>query len=172
MSVAAELVEQYLDAVYAGDAVTARRCLADQFSFVGPAVSINDPDQYLRATEHAARAVRRVDKCKVFVDGQDVCVFYDLRLDHAAVDSVSVAEWYHLEDDRIASIRTILDTAPLTSSASSATTDVAVDPVCTMSVDTASPPATRTHAGQIYYFCSRACAEAFEATPARYLQAA
>src|SRR5579859_6759416 len=105
MTDAREIVTRYLDAVYGGDAptTTPRRYLADRFSFAGPAARIADPDQYLRATEHVARAVRRVETHRVFVDGQDVCVFYDLHIDHP-VDAVAVAEWYQLEGDRITSI--------------------------------------------------------------------
>jgi YHS domain-containing protein len=158
----------FLDAVYAGDASTARQYLADQLSIVGPASQFSDPDRYLLATEHAVRAVQHVERHKVFVDGQDVCVFYDLHLDHA-VNVVPMAEWYHLEGDKISSIRTILDTAPFTSNRG-ASTDAAVDPVCQMTVDKASASAVRTHASETYYFCSRACAETFESQPGRFLQ--
>ena len=162
------IVEQFLAALYAGDVRTARRYLADQFSFVGPAAHFTDPDQYLRATEHAARAVRGLDRHKVFIDGQDVCMFYDLRIDHEAVESVAVAEWYRVEDDRIAFIRTILDTAPFISAPAAA--DGAVDPVCNMAVSKVSASTTRTFGGQTYYFCSVGCAEAFESEPSRFVQ--
>jgi hypothetical protein len=101
-----DIVTRYLDAMYGGDAATARHYLADQFSFNGPGAQFADPDRYLLATEHAARAVRRVEKRKVFVDGQDACIYYDLHIDHA-VNVVPVAEWYHLEGDKISAIRTI-----------------------------------------------------------------
>jgi hypothetical protein len=108
------IVTSYLDAVYGGQTTTARRYLADQFSFIGPAAQFSDPDRYLQATEHAARAVRNLEKHKIFVDADDACIFYDLHIDHS-VNVVPVAEWYHLDGDRITSIRTILDTAPFTS---------------------------------------------------------
>lgn len=164
------IVTSYLEAVYGGDTATARRCLADQFSFVGPAAHFSDPDRYLLATEHAARAVRKIDTHKVFVDGQDACILYDLHLDHT-VSVVPVADWYHVEGDRITSIRTILDTAPFTSPRQTGT-DTAIDPVCGMTVEKSSASATRTHASQTYYFCSGACAVAFESEPTRFLQTA
>jgi YHS domain-containing protein len=164
-------VTRYLDAMYGGDAATARKYLADQFSFIGPAAHFTDPDRYLRATEHAARAVRKIEKNKVFVDGQDACIFYDLHIDHSVM-VVPVAEWYHLEGETITSIRTILDTAPFNSTANTAGAETAVDPVCSMTVAKSSASATRTHASQTYYFCSEGCAETFEAHPQHFVEAA
>jgi YHS domain-containing protein len=160
----------YLDALYGGDTNTARRYLADQFSFIAPAAQFSDPDRYLHATDHAARAVRKIEKHKIFVDRQDVCVFYDLHINHV-VNIVAVAEWYHLDGDKITSIRAILDTAPFTSTAQ-AGTETAVDPVCSMTVEKSSASATRTHAAQTYYFCSGACAEAFDIQPERFVETA
>lgn len=164
-------VTSYLDALYGGDTTTARRYLANnQFSFVGPAARFSHADHYLRATEHAARAVRKLEKHKIFVDGQDACIFYDLHIDHA-VNVVSIAEWYHLEGDRITGIRTILDTAPFTQTRD-AGAETAVDPVCGMTVGKTSASASRMHASQTYYFCSSACAEQFDLQPEHFLQTA
>lgn len=44
----------------------------------------------------------------------------------------------------------------------------AIDPVCGMQVDTAKPAATREHDGTTFYFCSKGCAEAFDADPHKY----
>jgi YHS domain-containing protein len=164
-----DIVTGYLDAVYGGDAITTRRYLADRFSFIGPSVEFSDPDRYLRATEHATRAVRKLVKHKVFVDGQDACIFYDLHIDHA-VGVIAVAEWYRVDGDRISAIRSILDTAPFASKGGTGT-EIAVDPVCGMAVDQSSPSATRTYRSQTYYFCCGACAETFERQPERFLQA-
>ncbi|MHB1444768.1 MAG: permease [Acidimicrobiales bacterium] len=46
------------------------------------------------------------------------------------------------------------------------------DPVCGMSVDPATAPAVRSHQGRNYFFCAPGCAEAFDADPTRYLDAA
>jgi len=42
-----------------------------------------------------------------------------------------------------------------------------VDPVCGMNVETASAKSS-VHDGNVYYFCSRECREAFEAAPTQY----
>ncbi|HEY7156901.1 MAG TPA: heavy metal translocating P-type ATPase [Gemmataceae bacterium] len=45
----------------------------------------------------------------------------------------------------------------------------AIDPVCGMTVDPASAPASVEHEGKKYYFCNPHCAHKFHADPARYL---
>jgi Cu+-exporting ATPase len=44
-----------------------------------------------------------------------------------------------------------------------------IDPVCGMTVDPASAPASVEHEGNKYYFCNPHCAHKFHADPARYL---
>jgi YHS domain-containing protein len=39
------------------------------------------------------------------------------------------------------------------------------DPVCGMEVDEATAPHRSHYQGQMYFFCSRACKEAFDKTP-------
>ncbi|HVP04383.1 MAG TPA: YHS domain-containing protein [Dehalococcoidia bacterium] len=45
----------------------------------------------------------------------------------------------------------------------------AIDPVCKMEVDTASPAATSEYRGTTYYFCAPGCKKAFDADPEKYL---
>lgn len=46
------------------------------------------------------------------------------------------------------------------------------DPVCGMTVDTATAKHRHSHGGKTYYFCARGCLEKFAADPARYLEKA
>jgi YHS domain-containing protein/uncharacterized membrane protein YraQ (UPF0718 family) len=46
--------------------------------------------------------------------------------------------------------------------------DLAIDPVCGMSVDPATAAAIRTHDGRNYFFCAPGCAETFDPDPDRY----
>ena len=172
MNNAGEIVERYFTALYAGDLETARQYLADNVSFRGPAASFSGADTYLKATQHALRALKRVDKRKVFVDGSDVCILFDLHIDHP-VESIAIADFYHLEGGKIASIQSILDTGPLTSSTpTSSGGETARDPVCGMTVAKASAAATRTYAGNTYYFCNTGCAEDFDRQPEHYVPTA
>jgi YHS domain-containing protein len=170
MAHARDIVEPFFRAFYAGDTHTARRYLRDDLSFSGPAASFASADDYLRASHHVGTLVRAVETRKVFADGADVCVFYDL-LTNSHDQPISVAEWYHLEDDKIASIRTIFDTGPFLMTGPEEPPDSAVDPVCHMAVARASAPATRSAAETTYYFCSPGCAAAFDAGPERYTTA-
>jgi YHS domain-containing protein len=43
------------------------------------------------------------------------------------------------------------------------------DPVCGMEVNIETAPAKTEYEGQIYYFCSESCKEAFEEDPEQYL---
>jgi Cu+-exporting ATPase len=45
----------------------------------------------------------------------------------------------------------------------------AIDPVCHMTVSPAHNAGSHEHGGQMYYFCSRYCLEAFRSDPAQYL---
>lgn len=47
----------------------------------------------------------------------------------------------------------------------------AIDPVCGMSVDPESAPATAEFQGSTYYFCSSDCQRTFEQEPSAYLPA-
>ncbi len=43
------------------------------------------------------------------------------------------------------------------------------DPVCGMSIEESAAAGNTTHEGTIYYFCSPACQQRFEADPAKYV---
>jgi YHS domain-containing protein len=46
--------------------------------------------------------------------------------------------------------------------------DLALDPVCGMQVETAGAPASTVHAGRRWYFCSDRCLGRFEESPERW----
>ena len=50
----------------------------------------------------------RSDVKKVFVDGDEVCVIYDLITDTAA-DAVPIVEWLRIENSQIASVKLFFD---------------------------------------------------------------
>jgi YHS domain-containing protein len=157
------IVEGYLTALYGAESDVVRGYLADDLSFRGPAASVNGADNYLKASAHAVDAVKRIEIHKLFVDGSDVAAFYDLHIDHP-VGSISIADWYQIESDRIRAIRSILDTGPFVSPGG----ETAIDPVCGMTVSTLSAAATRMRGDQIIYFCNASCATAFDLHPEIY----
>ena len=156
----------YVDAFYRGDRAAARARLADDVAFEGPSASLRGAEAVVRLVGHVATGVKALEIQKMFVDGDDVCLLYDLVLDHR-VARVSVAEHHTLRAGKIAAIRLILDTAPFATRPVS-DADAAIDPVCSMRIAKSSAAATRTHDGNTYWFCARACAEAFAREPDRY----
>jgi hypothetical protein len=58
-----------------------------------------------------ARIVKGADPHKVIVDGDDVCIVYDLLTDVA--DPIPTAGWYRVRDGRLAELRVFFDPRPL-----------------------------------------------------------
>jgi hypothetical protein len=54
--------------------------------------------------------VTGTEKLKVFSDGDDACVIYDLKT--APVPNARTFEWYRLRDGKIASISAMFDARP------------------------------------------------------------
>jgi hypothetical protein len=52
----------------------------------------------------------KYDVQKAFVDGDDVCLFYDLRISGHTIFGCG---WYHLENDKISSLKVLFDPRPL-----------------------------------------------------------
>ena len=163
-----EVVEHFMRAFYAGDTETARRYVCDDMSFAGPAATFTSADDYLSTSAHVASMLRTIQIQRIFEDDSDVCVFSMLET-HAFNHPMLVADWYHLKEDRNASIQTVFDTGPFASGSGEHKQDSAVDPVCHMNVDTDERSLTRTWANSTYHFCSEGCARAFANNPDRYV---
>lgn len=50
--------------------------------------------------------------------------------------------------------------------------DLAIDPVCKMSIEPHKAEERVTYQGKTYYFCSEPCAEQFQTNPGRYVNTA
>jgi YHS domain-containing protein len=48
--------------------------------------------------------------------------------------------------------------------------DMAIDPVCKMTVKEKEAVATSEYKGKKYYFCAMGCKKAFDANPGKYLK--
>jgi hypothetical protein len=110
MNAAAQVAEKFFVAWTSRNFDGARELLHDDLSFQGPIDTFSDADSYVRALQGLSQIVTGVDRHKVFIDGDDVCVIYDLRT--APVPSAPTAEWYQVRDGRIASIRVFFDARP------------------------------------------------------------
>jgi ketosteroid isomerase-like protein len=110
MADAAQVAEDFFAAWTGKDFDKARSLLHDDLSFQGPIDTFDNADAYLQAIQRLSQIVTGAQKRKVFVDGDDVCVIYDLRT--APVPSAPTAEWYRIRDGRIASIQVFFDARP------------------------------------------------------------
>jgi SnoaL-like domain len=108
---AAAVAEQFFDAWTAGDFGRARSLLQDDgFRFEGPIDTFDDPDSYLASLRALGAVVTGAQRLKVFADGDDVCVIYELHT--TPVPSSRIAEWYRIRDGRIASMLVLFDARP------------------------------------------------------------
>jgi len=108
---AATIVESYRAALGAGDFDTARTLMQDNMTFQGPFDTFDTADQYLAATKRLASIIQRIDLKKVFVDGNDVCVLYDM-VTNTPAGTAFIGEWYQVKDGKIAALRAVFDARP------------------------------------------------------------
>ena len=106
-----EIVMGYQKALGAGDFAGARRFLHDDLLFVGPFDSFHRPEPYLEALGKLHHIVVRVEPKKMFVDGDDVCILYDM-VTNTPAGTAFICEWYQVRGGKIGSIRAVFDARP------------------------------------------------------------
>lgn len=107
---AKNIVMEYLQAAERRDFQTVRGYLRDSLSYVRPLHSFDGIEPYLKYFEHLK--LPKFDYKKVFEDGNDVCLLYELKVGTPPVTS-SVCLWAHVGDEgKISSIRVIFDPRP------------------------------------------------------------
>jgi len=111
MTSTSEIVESYQAALGKGDFATARTLMQDNMTFQGPLDTFNKADDYLEALKKLASIIQRIDLKKVFVDGDDVCVLYDM-VTNTPAGTALIAEWYQVKDGKIAALRAVFDARP------------------------------------------------------------
>jgi ketosteroid isomerase-like protein len=100
----------YLDAVSTKQLDRLDTLVAPQVKFVGPAMSMTGRDDLLAALRRISAVHVRNDIVRVFSDGDEVCVIYDLVTD--TLGSLPAIEWLAIRDGRIASINLYYDQLP------------------------------------------------------------
>jgi hypothetical protein len=111
MADSAQVAESFFDAWTSKDFERARAFLHDEgFHFEGPIESFSEADSYIASLTQLSGIVTGAEKQKVFVDGDDVCVIYDLKT--APVPSSRTCEWYKVHDGKIASVSVVFDARP------------------------------------------------------------
>lgn len=98
----------YIDACGRKNLDTVAPLLAPDMTFVGPRGPVAGAAPYLAVLRRLAPVWVRSDVHKVFADGPDVCVIYDLVTDTPA-GAVPIVEWLRVEDGRITRVTLIFD---------------------------------------------------------------
>jgi len=111
MASAKEIVEKYRAAIGRGDFIAARQLLHDDLAFQGSLDAFNKADDYIEATKGLANIIQSIDVKKVFADGDDVCVLYDM-VTNTPAGTAFIAEWYQVRGDKIGALRAVFDARP------------------------------------------------------------
>ena len=85
--------------------------MQDNMTFQGPLDTFNTADQYLESLKRLASIIQRIDLKKVFVDGDDVCVLYEM-VTNTPAGTAFIGEWYQVKDSKIAYVRAVFDARP------------------------------------------------------------
>jgi hypothetical protein len=108
---AAKVATTYFDTWKVNDFDTMRSLIADDVTFVGPLARLNGVADYMEGIEGMSQIKSDLIIQKVFVDGPDVLTWFDL---HTTVASpVPVANWLHVQDGKITSLRVAFDAREL-----------------------------------------------------------
>jgi hypothetical protein len=111
MADARSVVDDYMTYLRSKDLGAQRKLLRDDLSFEGPFDNFNRADDYHQALSHLVPMVEGIDVKKTFVDGDDVCVIYDM-VTSTPVGTAPVVEWHTVEGDKISAIRVYFDARP------------------------------------------------------------
>jgi hypothetical protein len=107
---AKEIVMEYLEAlIERRDFKSARSYLKDNVSYVSPLNSFDRAEPYLKYNE--SLHLPKPDIKKVFTDGDDVCLLYEMTLTKPP-STFLVSLWAHVDSGKIGSIRLVFDPRP------------------------------------------------------------
>jgi hypothetical protein len=108
---AAKVARTYFDAWKVDDFETMRSLVDDDVTFTGPLGQVEGAEDYMEGIKGMSRIKSDLVIEKTFVDGPDVLTWYEL---HTTVASpVPVANWLHIEDGKITSLRVAFDAREL-----------------------------------------------------------
>ena len=108
---ASTIVSGFQQALGKGDFVAARKLVHDNLSFQGPMDAFNSPEPYFESLKKLHPIIQRIDMKKMFADGNDVCVLYDL-VTKTPIGTAFVCEWYQVKGEKIANVRIVFDARP------------------------------------------------------------
>jgi len=109
MSSPKEIVLAYENALNNGDWETARSYLDDRLKLAGPLANYDNADSFIEAMKKRQSMIKKVDIRKIFSEGEDVCILYDVITVIPNAPTSFTAEWCHVKDGKINSIVVVFD---------------------------------------------------------------
>ena len=110
----ADVFRTYLERFTAGDTAGAAELLADDFTFTGPVLKAETKADFLAGSAALAPIVRGCVVHQQWVDGEQVCSFYDFQVETpAGAGSIPMAEWSVVRGGKLVSSRLVFDTAAM-----------------------------------------------------------
>lgn len=104
---AKDVVLSFIKALNMEDFVAARICVHDDLTFEGVLGTRKGADSYFNDME---KMRLKYNIKKVFQDGNDVCLLYDINMSGTEVFTCG---WYQLETNKIKSLKVVFDPRPL-----------------------------------------------------------
>lgn len=111
MPTSRDVVARYHEAFAGKDFATARSLLHDDLEFRGPIDTFATADDFIAAIQGLSTIVEEVRLRKLFSEGDEACILYDL-VTTTPAGTAPVAEWYRVRGDRIAAIQAYFDARP------------------------------------------------------------
>jgi hypothetical protein len=110
MNDARRQVEEYLDAIESHAYDRARLVLADEgFEYESPICRFSSADAFAQHMSLIGGIIQRIERVKIFVDGQDICHFLVLVTQISHKESTKLVQWARVQDGRINRIEVLFD---------------------------------------------------------------
>lgn len=107
---ARSLVESYFRAWQRNDFAAMRSTLDDSLDFTGPIDAFGSADAFMQSIRGLSQITDDLVIKKIWADGPDVLVWYDLHTKIAP--PAPVAEWHHTGDGKVTAVRAVFDARP------------------------------------------------------------
>ncbi|HEY6901495.1 MAG TPA: nuclear transport factor 2 family protein [Puia sp.] len=104
---AKETILSFIRALNAEDFEAARAEVNDDLSFIGVMGTRNGAKAYF---DDMQKMKFKYDVKKIFQDGNDVCIFYDIDM---GKQTIFACGWYQLVNGKISTFRVVFDPRPL-----------------------------------------------------------
>jgi limonene-1,2-epoxide hydrolase len=105
-----KVVNAFLDAFEVRDFEQVRSLLSnDAFSYQSPIESFSNADDYIVTISRVGPILEGIERCKTFVDGNDVCCILKVRTTMDTLDATPVVELITVVDGKITSMQAIFD---------------------------------------------------------------